>query len=146
MIRRFSSGGPWEETVGYSRAVAAGPFVFVSGCTSYVDGDVQHQGDPFRQAVTAFRVAESALGQAGCTLADVVRTRMFLTHIRDAEEVGRAHRTMFGDVRPAATMLAVAALVDSRMLVEVEVVAYREAPGEGGGGGVTVEATAGGPP
>ena len=127
-VRRFASGGPWEEKVGYSRAVAAGPFVFVAGCTSTVDGEVQHEGDPYTQTVTAFRNAEAALEQAGCSLADVVQTRMYVTHIRDQEEIGRAHQALFGGIRPAATMVEVAAFVDPRMLVEVEVVGYRERP------------------
>ena len=134
-VRRFASGGPWEDVVGYSRAVAAGPFVFTAGCTSLVDGEVQHEGDPYQQTLTAFRTAERALAQAGCSLADVVQTRMYVAHIRDREDIGRAHADLFAQVRPAATMLEVAGFVDSRMLVEVEVVAYRGAdPGNGSGG------------
>ncbi len=119
MIERISSGGPYEDIIGYSRAVVAGPFVFVSGCTSTVDG-------VYEQTLGAFGVAERALGQAGFTLHDVVRTRMFVTDISRWEDVGRAHGELFGDVRPAATMVEVSRLIDPRMLVEVEVVAYRE--------------------
>lgn len=127
-VRRISSGGPWEEVVGYSRAVVAGPFVLVSGCTSTVDGEVRHLGDAYGQAVVAFGVALDALQQAGLGVADVVRTRMYLKHHVDSDDVGRAHQEIFGDVRPAATMLVVAGFIDQRMLVEVEVVAYRESP------------------
>ncbi len=123
--RRIRSGGPWEEQYGYARAVVAGDFVFVSGCTSTVDGEVRHEGDPYQQAITAFRVAEKAIAEVGLTLADVVQTRMYITHRRDADEVGRAHRDLFGQHPPAATMVVVKELIDYRMLVEVEAVAYR---------------------
>ena len=121
MIRRIASGGPYEDLIGYSRAVAAGPFVMVSGCTSTADG-------AHGQTLAAFAVAERALAEAGLTLADVIRTRMFVTDIGLWEEVGRAHSQLFHEIRPAATMVAVTALVDPRMVVEVEVVAYREPP------------------
>jgi enamine deaminase RidA (YjgF/YER057c/UK114 family) len=119
VIRRISSGGPYEEVFGYSRAVVAGPFVIVSGSTSTADG-------AYDQAVEAFGVATRALAEAGASVGDVVRTRMFVTDIAHAADVGRAHREIFGGAPPAATMVAVSALVDPRMLVEVEVVAYRE--------------------
>jgi enamine deaminase RidA (YjgF/YER057c/UK114 family) len=119
VIRRISSGGPYEEVFGYSRAVVAGPFVFVSGCTSTADG-------AYAQAIEAFGVATQTLAEAGASVPDVVRTRMFVTDIAHAADVGRAHREIFGDAPPAASMVAVSALVDPRMLVEVEVVAYRE--------------------
>jgi enamine deaminase RidA (YjgF/YER057c/UK114 family) len=124
-VRRVSSGGPWEEEVGYSRAVAAGPYAFVSGCTAVVDRKVQHDGDPYEQTLAAFGVAGRALEELGLGLADVVQTRMYLVHSRDAEAVGRAHKKLFGDTRPAATMVSVGGLIDTMMLVEVEVVAYR---------------------
>ncbi len=124
-VRRISSGGPWEDAFGYSRAVVAGPFVLVSGCTATVDGEVQHIGDAYEQTRTAFGVALDALAQAGLGPADVVRTRMYVKHAVDTETVGAAHREVFGEVRPAATMLVIGALLDPRMLVEVEVDAYR---------------------
>ena len=127
--RRISSGGPWEDVVGYSRAVVAGPWVLVSGSTSTVDGEVRHEGDAYAQTLEAFGVARRALEQAGLSLADVVRTRMYLADIGDQDAVGRAHSELFDDIRPAATMLAVARLVDPRMLVEVELDAYRSDPG-----------------
>lgn len=119
MIRRIPSDGAYEDVIGYSRAVSAGPFVFVSGCTSTVDG-------VYEQTLDAFGVAARALSAAGLSLGDVVQTRMFVTDIAAWAEVGRAHGELFGDIRPAATMVGVAALIDPRMLIEVEVVAYRE--------------------
>ena len=123
--RLISSGGPWEDVVGYSRAVVAGPWVLVSGSTSTVDGEVRREGDAYAQTLEAFGVVRRALEQAGLGLADVVRTRMFLADMAHEADVARAHLELFGDVRPAATMLAVAGFVDPRMLVEVEADAYR---------------------
>ncbi len=124
---RYGSGGPYEEKFGYSRVAVAGPNAYVSGCTAIVDGVVNYEGDPYNQALTAFDVAFKALTEAGFTRADVVRTRMYVVHPRDMDEVGRAHKELFDAVRPAATMVVVAKLIDPRMLVEVEVDAYREA-------------------
>jgi enamine deaminase RidA (YjgF/YER057c/UK114 family) len=117
--------------VGYSRAVAAGDFVFVSGCTSIADAAVVYAGDPYRQTLQAIRNVETALAAAGCTLADVVRTRMFVTDISRWEEIGRAHGEAFGKILPATSMVQVVALIDAAMIVEVEAVAYRSgaAPG-----------------
>ncbi len=119
MSRRISSGGKYEDVIGYSRAVAAGPFVWVSGCTSTAGG-------AYEQTLAAFAVAQRALAEAGLERADVVRTRMYVTDIAIWAEVGRAHAELFADVRPASTMVAVTALIDPRMLVEVEVDAYRQ--------------------
>lgn len=126
MIRRVASGGPWEDAFGYSRAVHAGPHVFVSGCTATVDGSVRHPGDAYEQTLVAFDVARAALEPVGFGLEDVVRTRMYVVSADDCDAVGRAHAAVLGDVRPAATMVVVAALIDPAMLVEVEVDAYRE--------------------
>lgn len=123
---RFGSGGPFEERFGYSRLVVAGPNAYVSGSTAVVDGIVNHEGDPYNQALTAFNVALKALVEAGFARSDVVRTRMYVVHPRDMEEVGRAHKELFDAVRPAATMVVVSKLIDEQMLVEVEVDAYRE--------------------
>ncbi|GGS94814.1 MULTISPECIES: RidA family protein [Streptomyces] len=124
-VRRISSGGPWEEAVGYSRAVELpNGLVLVSGCTSVVDGKVV-AGGPYEQTVNAFRVAFDALAQAGLGAEHVVRTRMYLTHARDVDEVGRAHKELFASVRPAASMLIVSGFVDPSLVVEVEVEAYR---------------------
>ncbi|GAB2818002.1 RidA family protein [Actinocorallia aurea] len=127
MIERISSGGPWEEVIGYSRAVLAGDMAFVSGCTATVDGEVVHVGDAYEQTRTAFQVALWSLERLGLSIRDVVRTRMYVTSAEHTEPVGRAHGSLFGDVRPAASMLIVAGLLDPRMLVEVEVDAYRGA-------------------
>ncbi|MEU8464160.1 RidA family protein [Streptomyces sp. NPDC029003] len=120
-VRRISSGGPYEDVIGYSRAVQlSNGLVLVSGCTA-ADG-----GGPYDQAMTAFGVAFKALAQAGLGPEDVVRTRMYLTHARDVEEVGRAHKELFDAVRPAASMIIVSGFVDPSMVVEVEVEAYKE--------------------
>ena len=125
-VRRVASGGPWEDAFGYSRAVIAGPHAYVSGCTAVVDGVVHDEGDPYEQALTAFRAALSTLHEAGFEAADIVRTRMYVTHSRDMAPVGRAHKELFDAVRPATTMVVVSKLIDAQMLVEVEVDAYRE--------------------
>jgi enamine deaminase RidA (YjgF/YER057c/UK114 family) len=130
MTRRVSSAAPWEAVVGYSRAVAAGDHVWVTGCTSIEDGEVVHTGDPFAQTVQAIRNIGWALEQFGASLEDVVRTRMFVTDISRWQEYGRAHGEAFGEILPATSMVEVSALIDPRMLVEVEAVAYR--PGVGG--------------
>jgi enamine deaminase RidA (YjgF/YER057c/UK114 family) len=126
--RKISSGTPWEPVAGYSRAVAAGDYVFVSGCTSVRDGTVLHEGDAYQQTAQAIANVAAALGSAGLNVSDVVRTRIFVTDISRWEEYGRAHGEAFGDARPATTMVEVSGLIDPRMLVEVEAVAYRPAP------------------
>jgi enamine deaminase RidA (YjgF/YER057c/UK114 family) len=130
MTRKVSSAAPWEPVVGYSRAVAAGDHVWVTGCTSLQDGEVVHEGDAYAQTRQAIRNVAWALDQLGASLGDVVRTRMFVTDIDRWEEVGRAHGEAFGDVMPATSMVEVSRLIDPRMLVEIEAVAYR--PGVGG--------------
>jgi enamine deaminase RidA (YjgF/YER057c/UK114 family) len=134
-IRKVSSGGPFEDIVGYSRAVAAGDYVFVSGCTSVVDGVVVHEGDMGAQAAEAIATIGAALARVGASLSDVIRTRIFVTDISRWEEVAKAHRDAFGDARPAATMVQVAALIDPEMLVEIEAVAFRPGAGGSGAGG-----------
>ena len=124
--RRVSSGVPFEQAVGYSRAVAARDFIFVSGCTSIADGKIVHEGDVARQTEQALLNVSAALEQLGASLADVVQTRLYVTDISRWEEVGEAHRLAFQLAPPATTMVQVAALIDSRLLVEVEAVAHRE--------------------
>ncbi|MFE4858371.1 RidA family protein [Streptomyces sp. NPDC056670] len=124
-VRKISSGAPWEERFGYSRAVELpGGLVLVAGCTSTVNGRID-EGGPYEQAVTAFGVAIKALESLGLGREDVVRTRMYITHARDVDDVGRAHKELFDDVRPVATMLIVSGFVDPSLVVEVEVEAYR---------------------
>lgn len=123
---RYPSGGPFEERFGYSRLVVAGPNAYVSGSTAVVDGIVNYEGDPYHQAITAFNVGLKALSDAGFARTDVVRTRMYVVHPRDMEEVGRAHKELFDEVRPAATMVVVSKLIDPQMLVEVELDAYKD--------------------
>ena len=130
MIRRVSSPAPWEQVVGYSRAVAAGDHVWVTGCTSIIDGEVVHEGDAYAQTTQAIRNIGRALEMVGASLADVVRTRIFVTDISRWEEYGRAHGEIFGETMPATSMVEVSALIDPRMLVEIEAVAYQ--PGVGG--------------
>ena len=127
--RKVSSGAPWESVVGYSRAVAAGDNIWVTGCTSIIDGEVVHEGDPYLQTVQAIRNIAWALGQLDSSLEDVVRTRIFVTDISRWEEYGRAHGEAFGEIMPATSMVEVSALIDPRMMVEVEAVAYK--PGSG---------------
>lgn len=127
MIERITSGGPWEDKIGYSRAVLAGDHAFVSGCTATVDGEVVHVGDPYQQTRTAIEIALWSLERLGLGREDVVRTRMYVTDALYADEVGRAHADFFRDVRPAASMLVVAGLIDPRQLVEIEIDAYRGA-------------------
>jgi enamine deaminase RidA (YjgF/YER057c/UK114 family) len=119
-VRRISSGATWEPIVGYSRAVVAGPLVEVSGTTAPEAG-----ADPYQQTKAAIEKVRLALAEAGCGLAHVVRTRMFVTDISRWEEYGRAHGEAFGDIRPAASMVEVSALIDPAMLIEVEATAYR---------------------
>lgn len=125
MIERFGSGGAYEAIVGYSRTVRAGDLVLVSGCTATgEDGVVLGVGDVAVQAREALDGCERGLALAGARLCDVVRTRVYLTDVTQWELVGRVHAERFGDARPVTTMLAVSALLDPRMLVEIEVEAY----------------------
>jgi enamine deaminase RidA (YjgF/YER057c/UK114 family) len=126
-VVRLNSGSPWEGIVGYSRVVVRGDAAWVSGTTSTVDGVVTHPGDAGGQTRQALTLLRQALERAGFTLADVVRTRMFVTDISRWEEIGRAHGEFFGDVRPASSMVQVAALIDPAMLVEIEADAVRGA-------------------
>jgi enamine deaminase RidA (YjgF/YER057c/UK114 family) len=125
--RRLSSGGPWEDVAGYSRAVVVGDTCWVSGTTDAgPDGRSLHPGDAAEQARAAFAIIGRVLGEAGFSTEDVVRTRMFVTDIATAwEPVSRAHGEVFGEIRPAATMVEVAALIDPSLLVEIEVDARR---------------------
>ena len=121
----ISSGGPWESVIGYSRAVKAGNYVHVSGSTATVDGVLQHEGDAYGQTKIAFEVIAAALAQVDYSLEDVVRTRVYLANVEDMDAVAKAHGELFGEIRPAATMLAGIQFINPKMLVEIEVDAYR---------------------
>ncbi len=122
MARRLiSSGGPWEARYGYSRAVVVGDEAFVSGTTDAgPDGRSLHPGDAAAQARAVFEIIRRALGEAGLSLADVVRTRMFVTDPAHIQAVTTVHGEVFRDIRPAATIVVVAALIEPTLLVEIE--------------------------
>jgi enamine deaminase RidA (YjgF/YER057c/UK114 family) len=122
-IARYGSGGPYEESIGYSRLVVAGGFAFTAGCTAIVDGVLQHRDDAFGQTAVAIANALAALQRAGIAPASVVQSRIYLTDREHVDAVGRAHGAAFGQIRPAATMVLVAGLIDAEMLVEIELVA-----------------------
>jgi enamine deaminase RidA (YjgF/YER057c/UK114 family) len=119
--RRVSSGGPWEATAGYSRALAVGDACFVSGTTDAgPEGVSRHPGDPAGQARAVFAIIDGALTEAGFALDDVVRTRMFVVDPADAAAVIAVHGELFRDIRPALTLVVVARLIDPTLLVEIE--------------------------
>lgn len=126
MKQLISSGSPWEDVVGYSRAVKVGNVVEVAGTTA-MDGDILvGRGDIYAQTVFILKKIESALMQAGATMQDVVRTRMFVTDISQWELVGKAHGEFFKNIKPVATMVEVSRLINDDLLIEIEVTAITE--------------------
>jgi enamine deaminase RidA (YjgF/YER057c/UK114 family) len=123
--KRISSGGPWEDIIGYSRATVAGPSVHVSGTTATVNGELQHAGDAYGQTHVALDIIAKALAEAGHSINDIVRTRMFLANASDMDAVGKAHGEVFGSIKPAATMIAGLEFINPEMLVEIEVDSYK---------------------
>jgi enamine deaminase RidA (YjgF/YER057c/UK114 family) len=124
--RRISSGGPWEASAGYSRAIVVGKTCLVSGTTDAgPGGESRHPGDAGAQARAAWAIVENALAEAGFSLRDVVRTRMYVVSIDDAPAVAAVHGELFGEVRPASTLVQVAGLMEPSLLVEVEADARR---------------------
>jgi enamine deaminase RidA (YjgF/YER057c/UK114 family) len=119
--QNYSTNSPWEPIVGYSRAVRVGSQVFVTGTTAIgPDGKLVGAGDAYAQTAQIFRNIEAVLVRAGAAMRDVVRTRIFVTDIGRWQEIGRAHREFFGEIRPCATMVEIRRLIDPEMLVEIE--------------------------
>jgi enamine deaminase RidA (YjgF/YER057c/UK114 family) len=124
--RRISSGGPWEASAGYSRAIVVGDSCWIAGTTDAgSDGASQHPGDVAGQARAIFGIIERVLAEGGFALDDVVRTRMFVTDMAASGAVSAVHADVFGEIRPAATMVAVVGLMHPSLLVEIEVDARR---------------------
>lgn len=119
--KKYSSGAPWEDIVGYSRAVRVGNLIEVTG-TIALDGDGNSVGvdDPYVQTQEIIRIADRILQEAEARLEDVIRTRIFVTDISRWEEVGKAHREFFGEIKPATTMVEVSALIRPEAMVEIE--------------------------
>lgn len=128
MTRRLiSSGGPWEATAGYSRAIVVGDTCWVAGTTDAgADGRSRHPGDVGAQARAVLEIIETALVDAGFAMTDVVRTRMFVTDITRSAEIGEVHGEVFGVIRPAATMVEVSALMEPSLLIEIEAEARKD--------------------
>ncbi len=120
---QVSSGSPWEEAVGYSRAVRVGNQIEVAGTTATAGGQVVGEGDAYAQTMRALSIIGEALTELGADKSHVVRTRLFVTDMARWPEIGRAHREFFGRARPVTTMVEVSALIDARLLVEIEATA-----------------------
>lgn len=126
MRQNISSGAPWEDKVGYSRAVRIGNIIEVTGTVSIKNGQPFAIGDPYEQTKRSLEIIASALTRANASIKDVVRTRIFVTDISQWEEIGRAHSEVFNTIKPATTMVEVSKLMDPEYLVEIEVTAILE--------------------
>jgi enamine deaminase RidA (YjgF/YER057c/UK114 family) len=126
MKQLISSGSPWEDVVGYSRAVKIGNIVEVAGTTAMNGEELVGRGDMYAQTVYIFKKIEKALHEAGATMNDVVRTRMYVTDITQWELAGKAHGEFFKNIKPVATMVEVSRLIDDDLLIEIEVTAITE--------------------
>lgn len=122
----IASDAPWESKAGYSRAVRIGNIIEVAGTVSIKGGKPFAADDPYRQTLRIFEIIEKALQSAGADMKDIIRTRMYLTDISQWEEVIRAHGEVLGEIRPAASLIGVKALLDPAYLVEIEVTAVAE--------------------
>ncbi len=123
MKTKVSSSAIWEDSIGYSRAVKVGNIIEVAGTTAVRNGDVVHTGDPYNQAKYIIKIIDHVLKQLDSGLEDVVRTRIYLKHVGDWEEVGKAHGEFFGTIKPACSMIAVSSMINPETLVEIEATA-----------------------
>lgn len=123
MRKNISSGAKWEDIVGYSRAVRVGNIIEVAGTTAVENGQTVAPGDAYAQTVFILEIIKKALEEAGASLEDVVRTRMFVTDITKWEAIGKAHGAFFKNTKPATTMVEVSKLIEKNMLVEIEATA-----------------------
>ena len=120
MRKVISSGAPWEDIVGYSRAVQVNNQIEIAGTTATKNGEIQFPGDAYQQTKCILSIFENALKELGASMDDVVRTRIFVTDIKQWEDIGRAHGAYFKDIKPATTMVEVSALIDPELVVEIE--------------------------
>lgn len=124
--KNITSGAVWEDIIGYARAVRIGNIIEVSGTTATVNGEVVGKNDPYLQTKTVLSIIEKALAEAGASMKDVVRTRIYVTDISKWEDVGKAHGEVFGKIKPATAMVEVKALINPDILVEIEATAILE--------------------
>lgn len=126
MKKKISSGSPWEDVVGYSRAIRTGNIIEVAGTTAMNGDELVGKGNMYAQAIYVFKKIEAALKEAGASMNDVVRTRMFVTDITQWEAAGKAHGEFFKTVKPVATMVEVSRLINDDLLIEIEATAIVE--------------------